>query len=109
MEDQDYHVVRFNGAYGGAGINGFNLHFDSWRTNAQPGLWLPSFIFSQESDLKDFIGNHVRFKSQTRLWGYDLQNSSHEQEFTQLTIDSPTVVDQEVSQRDRSPIEATRA
>ena len=35
-----------------AGINGFNLHFDSWRLNVQPGLWLPSFVFSQESRLE---------------------------------------------------------
>src|ERR1019366_2902733 len=66
-----------------SGINGFNLHFDSWRLNVQPGLWLPSFVFSQESDLKDFLGNHVRFKAQTRLWGYDLRNTGREEEFTQ--------------------------
>ena len=69
-EDQNYTIVRFNGVYTPiAGINGFNLHFDSWRVNLQPGLWLPAFIFSQESDLKDFLGNNIRFKSQTRLWG----------------------------------------
>src|SRR5215472_2076129 len=81
-EDQNYTIVRFNGIYTPvSGINGFNLHFDSWRTNMAPGLWLPAFIFSQESDLRDFLGNHVRFKSQSRLWGYDLKNASHEQEF----------------------------
>ena len=31
-EDQNYTIVRFNGVYTPiAGINGFNLHFDSWR------------------------------------------------------------------------------
>ncbi len=41
-EDQNYTIVRFNGVYTPlAGINGFNLHFDSWRMNVQPGLWLP--------------------------------------------------------------------
>ena len=54
-ENQDYTIVRFNGVYTPvAGINGFNLHFDSWRLNLQPGLWLPAFIFSQESDLRRF-------------------------------------------------------
>ncbi len=61
-----------------SGINGYNLHFDSWRLNLQPGLWLPAFIFSQESDLRDFLGGHVRFKSDTRLWGYDLKNVTRE-------------------------------
>jgi hypothetical protein len=108
-EDQNYTIVRFNGVYTPiAGINGFNLHFDSWRMNLQPGLWLPAFIFSQESDLKDFLGNDVRFKSQTRLWGYDLKNVSHQEEFSELTIESPSAIDQSAAQQDRSPIEAER-
>ena len=56
-EDQNFTIVRFNGVYTPvAGINSFNLHFDSWRLNVQPGLWLPSYIYSQESDLKDSSG-----------------------------------------------------
>jgi hypothetical protein len=109
-EDQNYTIVRFNGVYTPiAGINGFNLHFDSWRVNLQPGLWLPAFVFSQESDLKDFLGNNIRFKSQTRLWGYDLKNVSHQEEFSELTIESPSAVDQSAAaQEDRSPIAAER-
>jgi hypothetical protein len=109
-EDQGYAIVRFNGVYTPlAGFNGFNLHFDSWRLNVQPGLWLPAFVFSQESDLKDFLGNHVRFKSQTRLWGYDLKNSGREEEFSQLTIEAATAItDQATQQQDRSPVEAER-
>ena len=109
-EDQGFTIVRFNGVYTPvAGINAFNLHFDSWRLNVQPGLWLPAFIFSQESQLKDFVGNNVRFKSQTRLWGYDLKNTGREEEFSQLTIEAATAItDQSTQQQDRSPIEAER-
>ncbi|MGB0034177.1 MAG: hypothetical protein WBP79_01730 [Candidatus Acidiferrales bacterium] len=110
-EDHDYSIVRFNGVYTPmAGINGFNLHFDSWRLNVQPGLWLPSYVFSQESDLKDFLGSRVRFKSQTRLWGYDLKSVGHEQEFSDLTIESASAIQDQAAaqQQDRSPIEAER-
>jgi hypothetical protein len=109
-EDQGFTIVRFNGVYTPvAGINGFNLHFDSWRLNVQPGLWVPSFVFSQESDLKDFLGNHVRFKAQTRLWGYNLKNMGRQEEFSQMTIEAATAVtDQGAAQQDRSPIEAQR-
>ena len=105
-----YTIVRFNGVYTPvAGINGFNLHFDSWRLNVQPGLWLPAYVFSQESDLKDFMGSHVRFKSQTRLWGYNLKNVGRQEEFSELTIESPNAVQDQVAQsQDRSPIEAER-
>jgi len=109
-EDQGFAMVRFNGVYTPlAGLNGFNIHFDSWRMNVQPGLWLPAFVYSQENDLKDFMGNHVHFKAQTRLWGYDLKNAGHEEEFSQLTIESPTAIqDQGAQPVDRSPIEAER-
>ncbi|HJZ52387.1 MAG TPA: hypothetical protein VJ228_09335, partial [Candidatus Acidoferrales bacterium] len=92
-----------------AGINGFNLHFDSWRLNVQPGLWLPAYIYSQESDLKDFLGGDIRFKSQTRLWGYNLKNVGRQEEFTEMTIESPNFQDDTaVKQTDKSPIEAER-
>jgi hypothetical protein len=101
--------VRFNGVYTPmAGINGFNLHFDSWRLNVQTGLWLPAYVFSQESDLKDFLGGHVRFKSQTRLWGYNLKNVGRQEEFSELTIESPTAIQDQAPAQDRSPIEAQR-
>jgi hypothetical protein len=108
-EDQGFTIVRFNGVYTPlAGINAFNLHFDSWRLNVQPGLWLPALVFSQESDMKDFIGANIRFKSQTRLWGYNLKNSGREEEFSQLTIESPNAIQEQAPQQDRSPIEAER-
>ena len=108
-EDQSFAIVRFNGVYTPvSGINGFNLHFDSWRLNVQPGLWLPAYVFSQESDLKDFLGNHVRFKSQTRLWGYNLKNVGRQEEFSELTIESPNAIQDQAAPQDRSPIEAQR-
>jgi len=108
-EDQNYTIVRFNGVYTPvAGINGFNLHFDSWRLNVQPGLWLPAYVFSQESDLKDFLGGHVRFKSQTRLWGYDLKNVGRQEEFSEMTVESPNAIQDQAAPQDRSPIEAQR-
>jgi hypothetical protein len=109
-EDQNFTIVRFNGVYTPiAGINGFNLHFDSWRLNVQPGLWLPAYIYSQESDLRDFLGGDIRFKSQTRLWGYNLKNVGREEEFSEMTIESPTIQDEATQSQDRSPIEAERA
>src|ERR1700736_2552260 len=109
-EDQNYTIVRFNGVYTPvAGIHGFNLHFDSWRLNVQPGMWLPAYVFSQESNLKEFMGGTIRFKAQTRLWGYNLKNVGRQEEFSELTIESPNAIqDQAAAQTDRSPIEAQR-
>jgi hypothetical protein len=110
-EDQNLTIVRFNGVYTPVvQIKGLNLRFDSWRLNLEPGLWLPAFVFSQELDLKDFLGKQVRYKSQTRLWGYDLKSARHLEEFSDLTIESPDAIEYQAGalDQDRSPIEAER-
>jgi hypothetical protein len=115
VEDQSFTIIRFNGGYTpDNGMNGYGVHFDSWRTNLQPNLWLPAYIYSQQSEVpneKDlFFGRHIRFRAQTRLWGYDLKNANHEQAFTQLTIESPDAIqDQDMAPQDRSPVEEERA
>src|ERR1700685_1079333 len=54
------------------------------------------------------MGNHVRFKSQTRLWGYNLKNVGRQEEFSELTIESPNAIQDQAASTDRSPIEAQR-
>jgi hypothetical protein len=108
VDDQDYNIVRFNGTYSPHKYSSY-LHFDSWRLNLRPGVWLPAYIYSEESDRKARTGQTPRFKAQTRLWGYDLQHLAHNQEFTQIRVDSlQTVRDQSESPQDASPIEAER-
>jgi hypothetical protein len=110
VEDQDFTIIRFNGGYTPTnGINGYGLHFDTWRLNVQPNLWLPAYIYSQESSIHDLLGTHIRFKAQTRLWGYDLKSANHQSEFSQLTIESPDAIqDQNMAPQDRSPVEEER-
>ena len=108
VEDQDYHVVRFNGGYGGNGHSSWYFHFDSWRTNVQPGLWLPTFVYSQESDLHYAISKKLDFKAQTRLWGYNLGNSAQEQELSKILVETP-VQDDTKTANDLNPIQAQRS
>ncbi len=109
VEDQDYNIVRFNGTYTTHSRSNYYFHFDSWRQNMRPGLWLPSLIYSEESDLKTTFGQKLDYKSQTRLWGYNL-NYTRNSEFTEITIDAPQEVqDQSQKAQDASPVEAQRA
>ncbi|MFZ0639813.1 MAG: hypothetical protein WA020_03440 [Candidatus Acidiferrales bacterium] len=110
VEDQNYAVVRFNGVFVPvARTFGWNLHFDSWRTNVAPNLWIPSYIYSAESDLRDFPFGHVRYRSQTRLWGYNLKLASRESEFSDLTVEAAKPIeDQAQASQDVSPVMAER-
>ncbi|HWW17014.1 MAG TPA: M48 family metalloprotease [Candidatus Saccharimonadales bacterium] len=108
VEDQDYHIVRFNGAYGGSGRTSWYFHFDSWRTNAQPGLWLPSFIYSEEKDLHYALTKKLDFKAQTRLWGYNIGHAGLEQELSKILVESP-VQDDSKTANDLTPVQAQRS
>jgi len=108
VEDQDYHVVRFNGAYGGGGHSSWYFHFDSWRTNVQPNLWLPSFVYSEERELHYALAKKLDFKAQTRLWGYNLGHSAQEQELTKILVETP-VQDETKNANDLTPVQAQRS
>jgi hypothetical protein len=108
VEDQDYNIVRFNGTYDSHGSNEY-LHFDSWRLNLRPGVWLPAYVYSEESDLRYRMSHTLRFKAQTRLWGYDLQRLGKNEEFTQILVDAPEKVrDQSETAQDATPVEGQR-
>ena len=108
VEDQDYHVVRFNGAYGGGGHSSWYFHFDSWRSNVQPNLWLPSFVYSEERELHYALAKKLDFKAQTRLWGYNLGHTAQEQELTKILVETP-VQDETKNTNDLTPVQAQRS
>jgi hypothetical protein len=107
VEDQDFNVVRFNGGYGGTGHSSWYFHFDSWRSNVQPGLWMPTFVYSEEKDLHYAISKKLEFKAQTRLWGYNLGHAAQEQELSKVLVESP-VTDETTTANDLSPVQAQR-
>src|SRR5712691_1284412 len=111
VEDQDYHIVRFNGAYGGSSMISNYFNFDSWRTNAGKNQWLPAFIYSQEGDAQDPQTKRLGFKpfrAQTRLWGYDLGHAREEQELSKVLVEAP-VKDEAEGANDYSPVQAERS
>jgi hypothetical protein len=108
VEDQEFNIVRFNGTYSPHARTAYYLHFDSWRLNLRPGVWLPAYVYSEESDLKYKMTQNLHFKAQTRLWGYDLKNLGRTDEFTSIQVDTPSVKDQSESAQDATPVEAQR-
>jgi hypothetical protein len=110
VEDQDFTIVRFNGSYSGHEFSNLNFHFDSWRVNAGPNLWLPAFIYSEEKTASYPFARAQDFKAQTRLWGYDAGKSRKEEELSQVLIESASpVIDQSQKNSDLSPVQEQRA
>ena len=110
VEDQTYHIVRFNGAYNGSSRTNFYFHFDSWRVLAGPQEWLPAYVYSEEGEVKYAMTRRLTFKSQTRLWGYNVGRAKQEQELSKILVESSLPVkDQAESANDYSPLQAQRS
>ena len=111
VEDQDFHIVRFNGAYGGSSLTSNYFNFDSWRTNVGKNLWLPSFIYSEQGSIHDKRSINIgykAFRAQTRLWGYDLGHAKQAQELNKVLVEAAGVHDSEGA-NDYSPLQAERS
>ena len=81
VEDQGLNIVRFNGTYIHPAEGAAYIHFDSWRANVSNSSWLPSYIYSEESDVAP-DKSQVALRGQTRLWGYATSQLDTGQEFS---------------------------
>jgi len=113
VEDQDYHIVRINGAYGGSSLVSNYFNFDSWRINAGNNLWLPAFIYSEEGSVNDKETRNIgykAFRAQTRIWGYNRGHMRREQELSKVLVEkSAQIRDQSEVANDYSPLQAERS
>ena len=111
-EDDGYHIVRFNGAYGGSSRGSYYFNFDSWRVNTGKNQWLPAYIYSEEGNVQYGVAKRTAFrafKSQTRLWGYDLNQPKEEQALGSISVEGPKITDQAQKGNGYSPLQARRA
>jgi hypothetical protein len=109
VEDREFNIVRFNGTYVQAHMGQFYLHFDSWRVNCGPDLWVPFESWSEQSGLPGIIPRKIRFKAETRVWGYTTSGDRSEGEFTNVSVDLPAVKDSSDQAADNSPVDSLRA
>lgn len=110
VEDQGHNIVRINGTYVPQSSGNIYFHFDSWRMNMQPGLWLPALVYTEDGDMKDDSNRKISMKGQTRLWGYDLKHSGQQTEFTDMQVESVKDVSDQSGDgaNEISPLESRR-
>jgi hypothetical protein len=108
IDDQEGAVVRVNGTFSGNAHldRPHYFHFDSWRVNLQPGVWLPAEIYVEETH-SNRLDDEPDLRAQTSFWGYSLKLPSHETENTAIQIDN--VTDNSDQSQDVSPLQAKRA
>jgi cell division septation protein DedD len=108
IEDQGSNVVRFNGTYTGPSSEDsskYYFHFDSWRMNVQPGIWLPVAVYVEETQRIEGKKS-VGLKAQTHFWGYSLKLPTRDSENVSVKVDD--AVDRSNDSQDVSPLQASR-
>jgi peptidase M48-like protein len=118
IEDRDYNLVRFNGVSRGTDeeLSGLfkrtlSFHMDGWRVNAAPGVWVPSYVYSEETDLNVASSKkqeRARFKSQTRIWGYQAHDADRSDSLTTIRVDETNVADTTEAAAQLSPVLSQR-
>jgi hypothetical protein len=108
IEDQNANVVRFNGIYTGStseDTSKYYFHFESWRMNVQPGIWLPVAVYVEESQRTE-DSKSVGLKAQTHFWGYGLKLPSRDSENVSVKVDD--AVDLSTDSQDVGPLQGSR-
>lgn len=108
VEDQDGNIVRFNGTFTpprNEDSSKMYFHFDSWRMNVQPGVWLPVAIYVEETQRMEG-SKVVGLKAQTHFWGYSLKLPSRESENVSMTVQDAE--DKSDDSQDVGPLQAQR-
>ena len=109
IEDEGSNVVRFNGTYTGPTTeesNRYYFHFDSWRMNVQPDIWLPVAVYVEETTRMG-SDKQVGLKAQTHFWGYSLKLPTRDSENVSVKVDD--AVDKSDDSQDVGPLQASRA
>ncbi len=108
IEDEGGNVVRFNGTYTGPtseDASKYYFHFDSWRMNVQPGIWLPVAVYVEETQRTE-ASKSVGLKAQTHFWGYSLKLPTRDSENVSVKVDD--AVDKSDDSQDVGPLQASR-
>jgi len=107
IERNGGNIVRYSGDLAGEqqDIREY-FHFESWRTNIQEGLWLPTSSYIEETDPKS--PEHVlKMKAINHVWGYSLKIPPAEEDQTSVEIQG-VQNDSAADATDVSPLGAQR-
>ncbi len=107
-EDHGYTLVRFDGTYVPNPKHRY-VHFDSWRMNLGPDLWLPAAIYSQEEDQRTGWFGHISFRAETRFWGYALSALERLSEATSISVEGAGDMAPQPLTPDLGPLGSERA
>ena len=108
IEDQDGNIVRFNGTFtapANEDSSKYYFHFDSWRMNVQPGIWLPVAVYVEETQPRE--GEQAGWpEGADALLGLLAQAAHRDSENVSVKVEDAE--DKSDDSQDVSPLQASR-
>jgi hypothetical protein len=97
-------LVRFTGVFAGnvSESHPRYLHFDSWRLNVKPGVWLPAAVYVEEPVPGGIVHGQIR------IWGYGLDARLHDP-LSSVTVSVDNAVDRSGDGTDMDPLASLEA
>jgi len=97
-------LVRFTGTFAGNGSESHPryLHFDSWRLNVKPEIWLPAAVYVEEPVPGGIVHGQIR------IWGYGLDARLHDP-MSSVTVSVDNAVDRSGDGTDMDPLASLQA
>ncbi len=86
IEDRNFHVVRFSGTYTSKRA-GHSFHFNTYREQVGPGLWLPSVAYIEESAGAGRQAG-TALKGLVRFWSFASTGPQKAETFTNIAIEA---------------------
>jgi hypothetical protein len=102
--DEHGNLVRFTGVFAGNSSEShpLYLHFDSWRLNVRPGVWLPAAIYIEEPVPRGIVHGQIH------IWGYGLEARLHDP-LSSVTVSVDNAVDRSGDGTDMDPLASLEA
>ncbi len=91
VERSGGNIVRYDGDLAGGEKDNINLyfHFNSLRNEVQPGLWLPTASYIEETDPRSPT-HSLKFKAINQIWGYSLKIPPTTEDETSVEVQGAT-------------------
>jgi hypothetical protein len=109
VEDREMYIVRFNGTYTHSAPSRLFFHFDSWRLHVADGVWVPAFIYVEETEPAAKSPKFPRFKAQSRIWGYDVRKGGKLDELASIAIEAEKAIQDPNAAAEATPLESQRS
>jgi hypothetical protein len=110
IDEKDLAIVRYSGTSGRVDAalselfkRKIKVHFDGWRWNIRPSIWVPALVSLEQ--VAPHVDGAPRVVGQIKVWNYAVDRLPRRAENVEMRVSQPEVGVQEAASRQPSQLE----